>query len=75
MTDEIPLIFTSKGNLPVDSLKYETAWEEAPTENGEIPIYTKFIETYLLDGEIVRQSAHVLHRGGFSQEATTGRFN
>lgn len=52
MQDE-PLIFTSRGNLPIASLQYATRWEETPT-------YTKFVETYSLNGEVVRESAHVL---------------
>jgi hypothetical protein len=27
MTQETPLIWTSKGNVPVDSLKYENNWQ------------------------------------------------
>lgn len=52
MTEE-PLIFTSKGNLPLDSLEYETVWEKTDT-------YVKFREIHRLDGEIVREAAHVL---------------
>jgi hypothetical protein len=50
-----PLIYTAKGNLPVASLKYETQWEDCAD-------YTKFVETYTLDGEVVRSSAHVFGR-------------
>lgn len=48
-----PLIYTSKGNLPIASLGYETRWVQTDD-------YIKFIETYRLDGEVVRESAHVL---------------
>ena len=51
MTDE-PLIWTSKGNLPMSSLQYESRWENTDT-------YIKFCERYTLDGEIVKESAHV----------------
>jgi hypothetical protein len=52
---EEPLIYTIKGNLPISMLKYSTHWEETPD-------YVKFVETYTLDGETVKQSAHVLTR-------------
>lgn len=71
----IPLIYTSKGNLPINSLEYTTSWEEPPTEAGLLPSYTKFIETYRLDGEVVRQSAHVYHRGGSASDAIPGHLN
>lgn len=48
-----PMIHTSNGNLPVDSLVYQTKWM---CDEHNI----KFIETYLLDDEVVRQSEHVL---------------
>ena len=54
---EVPLIYTTKGNLPIDTLEYSHAWEETPD-------YVKFIEMYRLDGEVVKQSAHVLMRHG-----------
>lgn len=60
--NDTPLIWTSKGNLPTSSLQYATRWEDAPT-------YTKFVETYTLDGEVVRESAHVLAKRGLSFEA------
>lgn len=56
-----PLIFTTKGNMPVSQLQYVTSWEDTP-------LYTKFVERYLLDGEVVRESAHVLAREGVSME-------
>ena len=56
MNDE-PLIHTTAGNVPVSSLVYATHWEATAD-------YVKFIETYTLEGLVVRQSAHVL--------ATTG---
>jgi hypothetical protein len=50
--EEAPLIWTTKGNLPVESLVYETAWMDAAE-------FIQFKETYTLDGEIVRESSHV----------------
>lgn len=48
-----PLIYTTLGNVPVASLAYATAWEDTAD-------YTKLIETYSLDGEVVKQSVHVM---------------
>lgn len=52
-----PLIYTSKGNLPVASLRLETAWQDTPE-------YVTFRETYYLGDEVVKQSVHVLKRHG-----------
>ena len=51
--DEEPLIWTSKGNLPLAVLKHETRWEQTDT-------YVKFIETHRFGDEVVREAAHVL---------------
>lgn len=48
-----PLIYTAKGNLPLASLQYATRWED----NED---FTKFIETYRLGDEVVRESVHVM---------------
>ena len=53
MTEAIePLIWTTHGNLPQSSLEYRTRWEFPP---GAVT----FVETYLLEGEVVRESVHV----------------
>lgn len=53
MTNEIPLIWTSKGNLPIADLRYETSWEVTPD-------YIKLIENYYdSTDELVKSSAHV----------------
>ena len=70
-----PLVYTTRGNLPADSLTYSTRWEEPRTEDGSAPPWTKFIETYTLDGEVVRESVHVLHRQGLSAQSLTGSIN
>lgn len=54
-----PLIWTTKGNLPVASLQYRTEWDVQEA-------YIKLTETYLLGDEIVRQSAHVYDKRGIS---------
>lgn len=67
--NETPLIYTIKGNLPVADLEYSTEWQEVPGE------YTKLIETYKLDGEVVKQSVHVLSRQGLGVGAASASFN
>lgn len=66
---DVPLIYTSRGNLPIASLEYQTRWEEVPGH------YTKLIETYSLDGEVVRQSAHVLAREPLRVDAAANHIN
>ena len=61
---ETPMIHTMQGNQPIADLEYSTSWEVADE-------YTKFIETYKLNGEIVRQSAHVLAKQGLFGESLT----
>lgn len=57
-----PLIYTSKGNIPLASLEYSHAWEDTDT-------YTKFTETHTLEGEVVKQAVHIMMKTG--QSATT----
>lgn len=52
---EVPLIWTSKGNLPIADLEVETSWEDAAD-------YVKFTEMYFLKGELVKASTHVYCR-------------
>lgn len=47
------LIYTTRGNMSVSMLDYATRWEDTAD-------YTKLIETYTYEGEIVRQSVHVM---------------
>jgi hypothetical protein len=54
-----PLIYTSKGNLPITHLGYATTWEE---DDQMIAL----VETYTLDGEIVRQSKHIKVKQGLT---------
>lgn len=63
-----PLIFTTKGNLPVKDLAYATRWEVTDD-------YTKLIETYSLNGEVVRESAHVLTKRGVFAEPVAQTLN
>lgn len=68
MTHTEPLVWTTQGNLPVASLEYATRWEVTEA-------YTKFVETYTLNGEIVRESAHVFTKQGLSAEALSNSIN
>lgn len=55
--DEEPLIYTTKGNLPVASLTYRTSWVLSDA-------FIKFTEQYRLGDEVVKESAHVYDRKG-----------
>jgi hypothetical protein len=52
-----PLIYTTKGNLPLNSLAYTHQWVE-----DEVAI--TFIEEYRLDGEVVKRNAHARLKKG-----------
>ncbi len=49
---ETPLIWTSKGNLPIEDLRYETLWNNQDQ-------YISFTENYYLDDELIKSSTHV----------------
>lgn len=63
---DTPLIYTKLGNLPINSLEYATRWEM--TED-----HIKFVETYSRDGEIMRESAHVLVLKPLESQIFTGK--
>lgn len=64
-----PLIWTTKGNVPIESLTYQTAWDIQP------PNYIKFVERYLDEsGEVVKESAHVYDLQGLTSESIAGSF-
>ena len=66
MTAE-PLIYTSKGNVPIASLEYRHEWRDEPDA-------LTFIEEYRdATGELVKRAVHVLSkRGAASDTATVG---
>ena len=64
---DVPLIYTSKGNLPEADLQFEPIWEDAPD-------YTKLRLVYRLDGEIVKESAFVLSKRGLSTDSVAQSF-
>ena len=64
MNDE-PLIYTSKGNLPIASLACEVEWDIKPGH------HIKLIERYRDGGgEVVKESAHVYSLQGLLAEAS-----
>ena len=65
--NEEPLIWTSKGNLPIASLKYAHSWEDQPDK-------IIFVEEYTLDGEIVKRNAHVFIKKGLESSVKQGDF-
>ena len=52
MNTETPLIWTTKGNLPVADLEYKTAWIDHED-------YLSFSEQYFLGDELVKSNAHI----------------
>jgi hypothetical protein len=62
-----PLIYTTKGNLPAASLRYETAW----LVNDD---FIKFTERHWLGEEVVKESAHVFDRKGVFSTGEAQRF-
>lgn len=49
--EDLPLLFTSKGNIPHDALRYETEW------TTDIH-YIMFSERWFLDDELVKSNSH-----------------
>ena len=49
---EKPLIWTTRGNIPVEGLTHQVEWRVEPEQ-------IVFVETYLLGDEVVKQSSHV----------------
>lgn len=61
-SQEIPLIWTTRGNQPVADLAYAVRWEDSPE-------YLKMVETYTAkDGVVVKESAHVYAKRGMFAE-------
>ena len=62
-----PLVYTTKGNLPISSLQYRHEWIE-----DEVAI--TFVEEYRLDGELVKRSAHARLKQGLGSAITNQLF-
>jgi len=56
---DIPLIWTTKGNIPVDSLVVTTSFEDF----GNTAV---FVEIHTLDGEEVKRNTHLIVKKGLS---------
>ncbi len=65
-TKEEPLIWTTKGNLPVSSLEYYIGWEITSTS-------ITFREQYRLKetGEVVKENSHIKLLQGSDVEGET----
>lgn len=55
--NEMPMIHTSKGNLPVELLIQKVTWHDDE-------INTIFTESYYFGDELVKQSVHVMAKAG-----------
>lgn len=60
-----PLIYTTKGNLPLSMLEYKHYRQDQP---GVVV----FVEEYLLKGESVKRAVHVLPVVGICREGEFG---
>jgi len=54
--NDTPLIYTAKGNVPIDTLRYEHRWEDTPDET------TLYESWFAADGELVKNNCHKLAR-------------
>lgn len=63
---EVPMIYTTKGNLPVSQLEYVTQWGENESE-------VAFAEEYRHEGELVRRSVHIMKKKGADMGTEQGR--
>ena len=64
---DIPLIFTTLGNIPVAALEYKTEWINDPK-------YIMFIEKWYLGEELVKSNSHAYAHNpfdGIGAEQTT----
>ena len=65
---DVPLIYTSRGNLPVADLTLETEWVIDET-------FIKLVERYrAADDEVVRESAHVYSKIGVTGDGVASSF-
>ena len=58
-TFDQPMIWTSRGNVPLSDVEQEIEWR---VSNDQVV----FIERYRLDGEVVKESTHVKILTGLS---------
>lgn len=56
--NDTPLIFTSKGNVPIESLRYEHQWSET---DDYVSLEERWFDA---DGELVKNNRHMLAKRG-----------
>ncbi len=59
---DTPLIWTTKGNIPVADLAYTARWEFSASD-------IRLIETYKLGDEVVKENAHICLLKGSEAES------
>lgn len=64
----VPLIFTTLGNVPEESLDFSQQWEYAPGSHVKVTL------THQRDGIVVKQSVHVLSLRGVAGQPAAGGF-
>ena len=75
MTNATPLIHTTRGNVPLDSLTLKPIWEFDADPVTGILSETRFIEEFrAADGEIVKRSVHAYKHTGASAGIDQGAF-
>lgn len=62
-----PLIYTTKGNIPIAGLRHETEWRISDAN-------IIFVERYWLGGEVVKESTHVNILTGTAAIGAAGDF-
>lgn len=65
--EDIPLVYTIYGNLPVSELTYRHHWIDNDNE-------TTFVEEYLRGDEVVRRSVHTRLKQGAESTAVQATF-
>jgi hypothetical protein len=67
--NETPLIYTTKGNVPLDSVELKVEWFFEPE-------YVKLVEKAFdkASGELIKESAHVYSKFSVVGAAETGQF-
>lgn len=68
--NEVPLIYTSRGNLPIDSLDYSTEW----TFEDKAIVFTEMHKDKT-DGTVVRKAVHIQLLAPDAVRAETERLN
>ena len=64
----VPLVYTTRGNVPVSSLKLTPTWR---VEDA----FIQFTETYTdAEGVVVRQDVHVYDRNGITASGLAANF-